>query len=906
MTEDVLVHYGTPRHSGRYPWGSGKDPMQSGRSFLGQVDELKRHGLSNTEIARSLGMSTTEFRARQSIEKNAQRQADAAQAVRLQAKGMSTSAIARQMGKNESSVRALLAPSAASKRNSLQVTAKLLQDKVDEGGFLDIGSGTENHLGISATKLSTAVAILKQKGYVVKPVQVLQQGTGKKTTIKVLAPPGTTYGDIARNMDKIRTIAAYSEDGGATYSKIQPPVSISSKRVAVRYAEDGGAAADGVIYVRPGVEDVSLGSSRYAQVRIAVDGTHYLKGMAMYKEGLPPGVDLVFNTNKHNTGNPLDAMKAQKEDPINPFGSMIKRQRKYTGADGKEHLSVMNIVNEQGDWADWRRTLSSQVLSKQHPTLAKRQLDFALAHKKDELEEILRLTNPVVKKRLLDAFANEADSDSVHLRAAALPRQGTHVILPFEKMKESEIYAPNYDNGTRVALIRFPHGGTFEIPELTVNNKHPEARKTLGAVPDVVGIHPKVAERLSGADFDGDTVLVIPNNRGDVQTSPPLRDLKNFDPKTHYPPYDGMRTIDGGTYNAKTKKVDYGGRPPSGSAKQHQMGDVSNLITDMTIKGASHEEIARAVRHSMVVIDAEKHSLNVKQSYIDNNIAQLKEKYQGRGPTGRLRGASTIVSRSTSQTRVPERRLRRASEGGPIDTKTGEKVYVPTGRSHVTRTGKLVKETELSTQLAEARDARALSSGTPIEEIYAAHSNSLKSLANQARRESLKTGKLQYSDSAYRTYRHEVDRLNAALDLAHRNRPLERQAQLVANTLVEAKRRDNPGMDSDELKKVRGQALETARARVGAKKHQIEISPKEWEAIQAGAVTTNKLNDIIGNADLDKLKGLATPRTATVVTPTKLSIAKARIASGYTQAEVAASLGIPVSTLNSALLREGG
>jgi DNA-binding CsgD family transcriptional regulator len=49
------------------------------------------------------------------------------------------------------------------------------------------------------------------------------------------------------------------------------------------------------------------------------------------------------------------------------------------------------------------------------------------------------------------------------------------------------------------------------------------------------------------------------------------------------------------------------------------------------------------------------------------------------------------------------------------------------------------------------------------------------------------------------------------------------------------------------------------------------------------------------------VRELATPREGTVVTNAKLQIIKARLASGYTQAEVAASLGIPVSTLNTAI-----
>jgi hypothetical protein len=137
---------------------------------------------------------------------------------------------------------------------------------------------------------------------------------------------------------------------------------------------------DGVIFVRPGVKDLSMGAAPYAQVRIAVDGTHYLKGMAVYKDDLPPGVDLQFNTNKSDTGNKLDAMKEVKRnkddgsvDMDNPFGASISHQigdRDHTGKITKL-TSVMNIVNEEGKWSEWSRNLSSQMLSKQRPALAK-------------------------------------------------------------------------------------------------------------------------------------------------------------------------------------------------------------------------------------------------------------------------------------------------------------------------------------------------------------------------------------------------------------------------------------------------------------------------------------------------------------------------------------------------------
>src|SRR5262245_25731341 len=826
VTDDELLHYGVLRRSGRYPWGSGETQTERSRGFLGYVDGLRKEGLSETMIAQGMGITTTQLRAARTIAKTEVRQADAALAFRLKEKGMSNVAIGERMGINESSVRALLDPAMAQRRDVLQTTADMLKEKISDGGYLDIGSGTENHMGISADKLSKSVALLREEGYEVHNVQVSQLGTGNKTTIKVLAPPGTKYVDIVKNPENIKAVAAYTQDGGSSYFKIKPPRDIELSRVGVRYAEQGGADADGVIYVRRGVEDISLGGAKYAQVRIAVGGSHYLKGMAMYSDKMPEGVDLLFNTNKSDTGNPLDAMKKQKDDPENRFGSAIKRQRMYTDADGKMQQSVLNIVNEEGDWGEWSRTLSSQMLSKQPVSLAKKQLDLALKSRQDEFAEIQALTNPVVRKKLLESFADGADSASVHLKAAALPRQGTHVLLPIDKMKPTEIYAPNYRPGERVVLIRFPHGGTFEIPELVVNNKNPDAKRTIGNAVDAVGIHPSVAERLSGADFDGDTVLVIPNNDRAVQTSAPLSGLKGFDPKAAYPKYDGMK-------------------PMSAKQKQQEMGNVSNLITDMTIRGAKPDEIARAVRHSMVVIDAEKHELNYKQSEIDNGIASLKEKYQGRGATGRLAGASTIVSRASSEYRVPKRKPRSAAEGGPIDPVTGRKVYEETADSYVDRRGKTVVPTVKSTKLAETDDAHTLSSGTVIETVYADHSNNLKALANKARLEILGTKNINYSPTAKQTYSLEVETLNSKLNTALRNKPLERTAQSIANAIVSEKTQDKPGLETSELKKVKGQALTVARERVGAKEQQIGLSPQEWAGIQGGAISTNKLRQIL-------------------------------------------------------------
>jgi hypothetical protein len=895
---DYLMHYGIKRKSGRYPWGSGADENTRSRDFLSMVDDLRKEGMTNTEIARAFNMSTTDLRATTTIARNQQRAAQIATAQRLKTKGMSNGAIATQMGlPGESSVRALLDPGAKVRTDQLQTTAQFLKDQVADKGYVQVGAGVELYTGNSRTQFDTALSMLKSEGYVVENIQVDQLGTGNKTLVKVLAPEGTTYRDIVTNKDQIKLLSYNKDPVDDSPKSIEPPLSIDSKRVGINYSEKnakgeeiGGGLADGVVYVRRGVDDVSLGGAQYAQVRVAVDGTHYIKGMAVYKDDLPDGVDLVFNTNKMDTGNKLDALKGMKDDPEDPFGAVTRQIVDHNN----KPKSAMNIVNEEGDWGNWSKSLASQMLSKQKPTLAKEQLDKTYDAKKKELDEILSLTNPAVRAKLLQSYSDDVDSSSVHLKAAAMPRQATQVIMPVSKLKDTEVYAPNFRDGERVALVRYPHGGTFEIPELTVNNRNPEAIELLGkAAKDAIGIHPRVAERLSGADFDGDTVLVIPNNSGKVKSTPALEGLKNFDPKVTYAPYDGMKTIDGGTYNAKTGKVDFEpGKNASGKKKQTEMGKVSNLITDMTIKGANTQEIARAVRHSMVVIDAEKHKLNYKQSYEDNGIAQLKQKYQG----GADRGATTLISRTTSQVRVNQRKM-----SYDIDPVTGEKKYRETGESYVNAKGKVITKMSTSQQGAETRNAHDLSSGTPIEKIYADHSNRLKSLANNARLEMINTKPIPMSPSAKAAYAPEVTSLNAKLNMALRNAPLERQAQLVANARVKAKRDANPDMGNDELKKLKGKELLNARASVGAGKTLVDITDREWEAIQAGAISNHRLEEILNNSDLDRVKQLATPRKATVMTDAKQARARQLLDNGRTPSEVADILGVPLSTLTSSI-----
>jgi len=897
--EKHLAHYGILRRSGRYPWGSGGSQTTRNRSFLDVIDMHKKDGMSEAEIARGYGITTTELRAARSIALAEQKQTKIQTAQRLKEKGWSNVAIGQRMGLNESSVRALLSPGEKDKADALQTTANMLKDQLKEKKYIDVGKGVESQLGITQTRLNTAVAVLREEGYVTHNIKIQQLGTGKYTTTKVLAPPGTPKSEIERNRVDIQQIQSYSVDQGRSYLGIQTPISVNSRRIKVNYAEDGGTKADGVIYVRPGVKDLSIGSSRYAQVRIAVDGTHFIKGMAVYKDDLPDGVDLVFNTNKSNTGRKKDVMRPLEDDPDMPFGSIV---RQIHGPDGKVS-SAMNIVGsptkqgsgEEGSWDTWSKNLPSQMLSKQSPKLARQQLDLTHERRVREYDEIKSLTNPTVRKELLLRFADQTDSASVHLQAANLPRQATKVLLPIPSLKDHEIYAPSMRNGEQVVLIRFPHGGKFEIPELTVNNRNREARRTLGTTAkDAVGVNHRVAQRLSGADFDGDTVLVIPNNRRQVEHSPALEGLKSFDPMTYKIPKD-----------SPIPHI-------SPARKQTEMGKVSNLITDMTIHGASNDELARAVRHSMVVIDSEKHGLDFKQSEKDNGILSLKEKYQG----GKRAGAKTLISRATAETRIPERRPRPASKGGPIDPVTGKNVFEETGRTipeFRTRTdpatgrkirvetGRQIPKREVHEQLSVIDDAHLLSSGTTMEGIYAAHSNRLKAMANSARKEAVGTKPQNYSPSARKVYASEVSSLNAKLNLAEKNAPLERHAQLLANATVSQKRQANPHMEPEDVKKVKQQALNEARIRTGAKKTKIVVTETEWQAIQAGAISTDKLQRIINNSDLDTVKRLAMPKNPPKMTSAKMRRAQSMLASGYTQQEVADHLGIGLTTLKESI-----
>ena len=921
--EDFLEHVGrsvlegAPIGSGRYRYGSGDNAYQHVKNFQTTVRALRKQyaqqgitgAKADTLIAKSMQMNTTQFRAKimQNREQIHAEEVARARYLKEQRK-MSNTAIAMALykdAKKESTVRNLLREGGQRKSKIFESTEKTLKDELEKHTMLDVGPGAELNLGISETRLKNVLTQMEKEGYTVhRKFAVDQYGkaTNQKTTIKVLTKDDISTKDVYDRMGEIvpAGLDHFSDDGGYSFKERKPPESISSKRIFIRYAEQGGVEKDGVIEIRRGLKDVNLGNANYAQIRMAVhdendpakEGKDYLKGMCMYSDDIPKGYDVVFNTNKHE-GTPMlshgddkakSVLKPIKKDPANPFGANIQpdeklilgRNRTWVDDDGVEHENAVRIVNEEGTWNNWSKNISAQMLSKQPPALAKRQLDLTYAAKREQLNDILSLTNPTVKKKLLEEFADGCDSDAVHLKAYGFPGQAGKVILPVTSLPPNQIYAPSYHTGDEVVLIRYPHASITEIPSLTVNNNHRDAKKILGQAIDAVGISPKVAQQLSGADFDGDTVYVIPNPRGEIQHRKQYEDLKDFDPKDSYPGYSGMKVI-------------------SHAHQQKQMGVVTNLITDMTIAKADPSEIVRAIKHSMVIIDSEKHKLDWKRSEQENDIRSLIEKYQVKAD-GSIGGASTLISRAKSKTYIDQRRYK------GVDPETGEKIYELTGKRNWQ--GKLIQEN--STQMADTKDARTLISkhNSMIERIYAKYANQMKDMALEARREMVATPNLKYDPRAKQIYAEEVESLRKKLIEAKRNAPLERQALILANLAVKQYLFDNPSLRNDHgaLKKLKGRTLNEKRQVTGALKKRVKFTDKEWEAIQAGAVHDSFLKDILRNADSKEVKQRSMPREKREISPARRTRIENMLGMGYSQSDVADMLDIPVSQVQTVAL----
>ena len=989
--EEFLEHYGMPRRSGRYPYGSGKDPYQHEPDFLSRIEKLKAKGWEETSenIKKEFGLNSHQYRIEKSICIDERKALDIARAKSLKADGLNTSEIGRRMGVNESTVRGWFDQEQKAKYNLSKATAEFLKEQVDQKRMIDVGKNTEFDLNVSREKLDTALYLLEREGYHVYGGRVPQPtNKNQMTTLKVLAAPDVEHKEIFQ-YDKIQTINDYiTRDGGDSYEKkYHYPASLDSKRVKVilkdEIGPDGfkGDDLDGVIQIRRGVKDLDLGNSRYAQVRILVDGNKYLKGMAVYSDNIPDGYDVVFNSNKKTRE---DAFKSIKNDPDNPFGAAIKpnteggqywydpKTGQHVSANTKgAKLGLINKTREEGDWSEWKDSLPSQFLAKQSKTLAEKQLNLAKATKEAEYDEIMSLTNPTVKKYYLKKFADSCDSAATDLKAAALPGQKTHVILPINTLKENEVFAPQYKDGSKVALVRYPHGGTFEIPILTVNNKDKAAIRVIGKdAIDAVGINKKVADRLSGADYDGDFVIVIPTHdpKGKVKitSTPELPGLKGFDTKSYK--YDEIRTDKNGKEhyyrNGKEFKIM--------NNTNVQMGIISNLITDMTIQGASNDELARADRHSMVVIDAEKHKLDYKQSYVENNISQLQRKYQPKfdkdGNVIRGGGASTIFSRAKGVTQVDKRKgqakinIKDKSwydpskpEGSLIytkaddkdlyyaldkyDKKTGirtlyttdgrqikydttskgdSKKYAPvmrkdnkTGEVYFTNSDGTIRyktktRTQSVTNMSNTDDAMTLVSSYrhPKEILYAEYANSMKALANKARKSMVETGNLKYDPNAKKIYSKEVSELEIALNNAKKNSIKERTATRLAASEIKARKIDQPDLKSEDIRKLSQRSMSKYREQVGAatrRERNIIITDRQWEAIQAGAISENKLKQILDNCDPDSLRQKAMPKNISGLTNAQISRIRAMNNSNFTINQIAEKMNVSPSVVSKYL-----
>ena len=928
--DGTLKHYGRSKldgapgvGSGRYPLGSGEEQYQHRGDFVSRVKEARKNnpGAKEIDIARMVGCKTTgEYRKRYSIAMNEQKNTMRKSMMAMLKDGKSQAEVARYFDIPESTLRSMIDANRMARSTAAQNLANDLKTMISEKRMIDVTNGVELELGVSRGRLENALKILEDEGYNVYKGRVPQvTNPGKQTTQVVLCDKDVPHKDIY-DYEKVQSLRDYRvreyPDGMDRLERVfEYPASMDISRLKVRFRDevgpDGhtGIERDGTIEIRRGVPDLDLGSSHYAQVRILVDNDRYLKGMAYYSDDMPPGVDVIFNTNKAPM--PVrDVLKKIESNPTNPFGALIKEkggQYHYIDENGVERLGLINKKSDEGDWGEWSKELPSQFLSKQPKSLIEKQLNMSIADKQAEFEEIMSLTNPTVKRQLLRDFAGKCDATAEDLSAAALPRQAYQVLLPIPSIPDNQVYAPQYRDGETVALIRYPHAGTFEIPIVTVNNRNPEGVRVFTKnARDMVGVSKAVADRLSGADFDGDTVMVIPCNSDStdvrIKSTRALEGLKNFDPKDKY----GSRVEVDANGNEHYYCGNHEFKPlKKGLQTELEMGKVSNLITDMTLKGAPPEEIVRAVRHSMTVIDAPKHKLDWKQSEIDEGIAALKRRYQERvDEEGKPHyGASTLISRSKGEVDVDKR------QGSPRINEKGKKWYDPSKPEGaliyktadkliwVDENGKEHRRTQKSTQMMETSDARKLSSGTIQETLYANYANWLKAKANEARIESVRAGNLKYDPAAKKKYADEYNSLMSQLNEALLNAPRERQAQRAANAEVAAMLKANPGMSKKDQGKREQQAIQKYRVLFGAKRHPITITQRMWDAIQAGAITDAKLQQILRFADGAKIREYSMPKQTSILSTAKQAKARSMIRSGYSYREIADLLGVSKSTI---------
>ena len=371
----IIEHYGVKRRSGRYKWGSGENPYQRpyiAHPFLSELKELRAKGMSEKEIAEHFGVSTGKLRNEIAIHNRAQKTALMGAVQSRLDRGMTIAEVSKELGISETSVRNYRDEKNMAGTIQLTETVNVLKEALEDTPYLDVGAGVEIQMGISAKKLKDAVSQLEQEGYYVHDIWVKRiDDPSRYTTLKVVTKE-PDLNEVVKNQAQIRPIDKWSDDGGQTFNSMRKPEMVSWDRLEIVYDEDGGSLRDGLIELRRGAEDLNMGGKDYAQVRIGVGEDRYLKGMAVYSDNLPDGVDIRFHTNKSKDTPPEKVLKEMKKNEdgtineFNPFGATIKPGRQ---------LGALNMVTEQGDWNEWAKDLSAQMLSKQPAKLVKERLD---------------------------------------------------------------------------------------------------------------------------------------------------------------------------------------------------------------------------------------------------------------------------------------------------------------------------------------------------------------------------------------------------------------------------------------------------------------------------------------------------------------------------------------------------
>ena len=770
------------RGSGRYPFGSGNRPHQHDWDLLSRIDKIKatNPGISNADIAKQLGFYKTDRYGHEEFDENGEHKGDPghlkiARSMAINnkdrdeyeeicwydnhldpdtGKHYTNAKIATLMNlPNESTVRDKRTRGRNGNSEKFIKISEELKKECDAKGIIDVTKDVSNFLGCSEDNLNKALVTLQDQGYELKKLNYKNiTNPMYEVNVTALCKPGEDTHLLFKQPERVMVLTSVEEsikqrrDGEVDHDNdvesaalrrgIGPTPQVSLDRIKIRYGDDPddpGVIRDGLIELRAvrdqngklvaACPDLSLGNARYGQVRIAVEGDRYIKGMAVYNEDLPEGCDIRVNSNKSmakGIDGALKQLERNKDGSIakNMFGSAViqtvqrdQNGNPIIGPDGKQLASAINFVGSynpanpmedahvEGRWAKWSKNLPAQFATDLPLAVTRKQLQLQSKIHDEQLQEIMSVNNPSVKRKLLIDYADQMDAAACDLKAAPIGGQKTRVLLPVPSLGDNECYCPGLEDGTSVAVARFPHQGKWETAILRVNNQNAEAKKMIGDGADAIGLNHNVHGILSGADSDGDTGIVIPMTRKnwktgefdkviDIENMPSLVGRVKTDDSGGFKMVrisDFDTSAEYGIDNPRFKDmVNSKGEPTyryfkTEEAKGKEMGIVSNLLQDMRNKGCENaDELFRADCYSMVVIDAKKHKLNYEQAYKDFGIAELKKKYQTHldAETGKLKeqGASTLVTLASSPSLQPLRAQWKPSNTS-IDPETGKKIF---------------------------------------------------------------------------------------------------------------------------------------------------------------------------------------------------------------------------------------